>query len=90
LLSQKITVFCIVPFFVSSMIDDTEKLSLMTHFSYCLRNNEIWLEALSYLKKIIRACLFLVAYNALWNRALQISHIWLPEHHYTVYKHIDR
>jgi hypothetical protein len=32
--------FWIVPFFVSSMIDDTEKLSLMTHFSYCFRNNE--------------------------------------------------
>ena len=40
LFSQKITVFCIVPSFVSSMIDDTEKLSLMAHFSYCLRNNE--------------------------------------------------
>ena len=38
--NQKTTVFCIVPFFVSSMIDDTEKLSLMIHFSYCLRNNE--------------------------------------------------
>jgi hypothetical protein len=41
LLSQEVTFFCIVLFFISSLIKDTKKLSLMTHAFYCLRNERL-------------------------------------------------